>query len=111
MPKIRTGNCFEDSLNKQLAEQSWVLVHGIVLGQGSIAAGLRYPHAWLERNGLCWDPNKNVVHFKHHYYALGHIKWTRKYPIKKTGRMIIKYRTSGPWHPTLLALDDKLENE
>ena len=111
----RTGNCFDTAAKRQFDDRflnkiDWTLVHGLPLGTGGEADGLRYPHAWLERDDIVWDPNADMVVPRHLYYEAGSIEFTVKYDGAKAGAMQLSHEHYGPWADELIEADDHIDN-
>jgi len=111
----RTGNCFEDAAKRQfndrfIRDTAWTLVHGLPLGTGGNADGLRYPHAWLERDDIVWDPNADMEVPKFLYYWAGNIEFTVEYDGAKAGAEILFHEHYGPWADELIEADDYIDN-
>jgi hypothetical protein len=113
----RTGNCFEDAAKRVIdfsADRAdLILVHGLPLGTGGHAAGLRYPHGWVEwdDDGVTWvwDPCADKVLTAALYYRLGNIdpKVGKRYSKNETRAALVKYGTYGYWdNPELEAADE-----
>jgi len=112
----RTGHCFVTAATMQSKLLTdWELVHGIPLGKGGEAQGLRYPHAWLESpDGLqVFDPSlyeKGIEPFfpLRSYYEIGNIEWTVRYPVESATRLMHVSGNFGPWHQKLIDLDREI---
>jgi len=104
-----TGNCFEihgkfmqDALFDKTKE-GFTLVHAEVSGQQHLK-GLRFGHAWLEKDGLVFDyTNSKIIENvpKELYYILGAVieapgKYAR-YTEREINKMVCKYEHWGPW--------------
>ena len=103
-----TGDCFTRAFERVACDDTWKLCHGMPLGTGPIA-GIRYPHAWCERDGVVWDPNHNVVVSAELYYAMGEIESVTEYTYNQ---MLDEARDSGnlgPWRTDLLELADEVD--
>jgi hypothetical protein len=79
-----------------------ILVHGLPLGTGGLAAGRRYPHGWLEWTDeedkeWVWDPCADRVLDRSYYYAAGNIEETVRYTRKEALRMMHRTKTYGWW--------------
>lgn len=109
----RTGNCFDRSFQRQQEEPQWTLVHGVPLGTGGEAEGLRYPHAWLELGPMCWDPNADLYVDEEAYYRLGSIdpQQCRRYSRADAARAALESGHMGPWDADLRALDDDIDKK
>jgi len=94
---MAVGNCFEDALNFLIKNRDWTLVHGVPLGTGGNAKGLRYGHAWLEKGAVVHDPSINKSFLKSEYYQIGDIKVTVSYSFLEARKFVIKTRQCGPW--------------
>jgi hypothetical protein len=110
----REGNCFEDCILKllQLHDSDIKLVHGLPLGRGGEAAKVgRYPHAWLERGGECWEPAQDFWMPGILFYALGNIEYTVKYDRTEVCEMLVEHMTYGSWDQTIRDRDDAIAQE
>jgi hypothetical protein len=110
----RTGNCFEAAAKRQFDAKfidgcHWTLVHGLPLGTGGNAEGLRYPHAWLERDDIVWDPVADRVAPKFLYYAAGNIEFTVEYDGAEASAMQLSHEHYGPWADELIEADDYID--
>lgn len=102
--KNKGGDCYEAALKYLLknSKNNLLLVHGEVTGQGAIK-GIKYGHAWIENgeNVIDVSNGRDIKLPKIIYYALGHIKDKSdklfKYDLKSANKMILRYRTYGPW--------------
>lgn len=94
------GNCYVSALEEYVySGYKGVLVHGVVMGRGAIA-GIRFGHAWVERDGKVIDktmPKQMMELPIDVYYMLGEVAITRKYTGIEVARMVDKYGTYGPW--------------
>lgn len=114
MPIERKGNCFEDSVNKliMLRDKHAVLVHGLPTGQaGEAARAGRYPHAWVELDGSCWECSLDTWIPQYLYYQLGQIEYTVRYSMKETRDILAEGDTFGPWCQKILDRDEEIEQE
>lgn len=109
----RTGNCFDAAFERQQREGFWILVHGVPLGTGGNAKGMRYPHAWLEAGLIVWDPNADIYVDAERYYTLGSIDGAqcRRYTKSEAAREAIACGTQGPWDMDLRALDENIDKK
>ena len=77
-----------------------LLVHGIVIGQGSIS-GIEYGHAWVEDGNNCIDlsQGRDIKMPKVLYYALGNIDPSKqfKYTPEEMRKKILDTGHWGPW--------------
>ena len=89
--KYVMDNCF-------MGDGDVLLVHGEVTGQGKIA-GIKYGHAWVEKNGMVIDNSngRNINVPVEFYYALGHIERTYKYNCEEMRKKILETKHWGPW--------------
>lgn len=112
----RTGDCFVIAAKRMLDDPELLgrpatLVHGLPKGtSGDAAKAGRYPHAWLEIEGLCWDPVVDVVVDTDRYYELGQIEYTVRYSRKDMVKMMADRETYGPWDGPILKRDDVLQD-
>ena len=96
----KNGNCYQAALHKFMEDpQRYTLVHGVVTGQGAVS-GIQYGHAWVEDGDTIIDmtlPPQMQRLPKPAYYAIGHIKITRRYGPDDVLEMLDEYGTYGPW--------------
>jgi len=95
----KNGKCFEVAVLAALNNQDWVLVHGIVTGQG-VLNGIKYVHAWAECNEEVIDLTApvNLQRLPREvYYALGHVEYTKKYGHEEIVNNLLKFKHYGPW--------------
>jgi hypothetical protein len=97
MKKLPIGNCFEDALRFLTTNRDWILVHGVPLGTGGNAKGLRYGHAWLEKDEVVHDPSIDKTFLKNEYYKAGDIKITVRYTFLEAKKFVLGTRQCGPW--------------
>lgn len=109
----RTGECFTLTTKKMLDSvpcSGFMLVHGMPMGQGGEAAKVgRYPHAWIEWRGMCWEPNHDRWFPKDLFYQAGEIEYTERYTRELTKAAVVEHETYGPWSDTLLNRDDEID--
>lgn len=97
---MSAGDCYEKALRFLQGNPSWSLVHGIVTGQGAID-GVRYGHAWCERDGVVWDPTHDREFPAAFYYLLGKIEYTKRYDFTAANQQALKTEIYGPWDETI----------
>ena len=96
------GDCFQAAgryvLNHPGAEAEYVLVHGIVTGQGPLK-GVQYTHAWIERDGnvLDYSNGKKTEVQAWLYYVLGRIETTVRYTPREAAKKMWETKHFGPW--------------
>ena len=110
----RTGECFtltgQKMVDESIDPSGYILVHGLPMGQGGEAAKVgRYPHAWIEHQGMCWEPSKDCWYPKDLYYAAGEIEDVQKYTIGMMRQELERLGTYGPWSQTLLDRDKEID--
>lgn len=101
----RTGTCFEDAFRiaSRLRNESPTIVHGIPLGRGGDADGLRYWHAWVEVGDVVHAPTapgKHVEVSKMLFYLLGKIdpEHCRRFSLREAVfHATDVYGHYGPW--------------
>ena len=99
--KNKKGDCFQKALHLFFEDpKDSVLCHGIVTGQGPIA-GIKYNHAWVEKDGMAIDKTINKEFPVSVYYYLGKIEIVRKYKLDDVTKNMDKYGTYGPWDKEL----------
>jgi ADP-ribose pyrophosphatase YjhB (NUDIX family) len=112
-PQYGSGDCFFSAISKaqELAEayDNVRVVHGVPLGTGGEAEGLRYPHAWVEFTqnigGIDiefiadFSNGNEVVIPKELYYKVGNIdpEFNRAYSINEIEEKIEENGHAGPW--------------
>lgn len=122
MPKLkRTGDCFDCHAKRMIEAgrgKNWVLVHGAPTGISGNAAGLKYPHAWLEHTPsfegavpMVHDLVAGAIVPVPGYYALGNIDpvETVRYSYDELIALLAEHGTYGPWDEALIQLDAALE--
>ena len=109
----RTGNCWEASFNKLIemaADPEVRLVHGLPTGiSGEAAKAGVYPHAWIEKGGMCWDCSVDSWLHRGVYYLVGNITYSVSYTRLEALRAIEKHETFGPWAPAIIARDAEID--
>lgn len=108
----RDGECFTQSMMKMLSmpDADCHLVHGLPMGQRGEAKKVgRYPHAWVELDGMCWDPGADDWFPAILYYYAGEIEYTLKYTHKMMAMLVADKETYGPWDMLLLQRDDEID--
>jgi ADP-ribose pyrophosphatase YjhB (NUDIX family) len=112
-PQYGSGDCFFSAISKaqELAEayDNVRVVHGVPLGTGGEAEGIRYPHAWVEftqnMSGIDiefiadFSNGNEVVVPKELYYKIGNIdpEFNRAYSIDEIEEKIEENGHAGPW--------------
>ena len=112
-PQYGSGDCFFSAISKaqELAEayDNVRVVHGVPLGTGGEAEGIRYPHAWVEFTqnigGIDiefiadFSNGNEVVVPKELYYKIGNIdpEFNRAYSIDEIEEKIEENGHAGPW--------------
>ena len=81
------GSMMIDMLNNK----HFVLVHGIVTGQGKLK-GMKIGHAWIEIGDMVLDYShgRRIVMKKKQYYRMGKIKKVRRYTVKEASKLMFK---------------------
>lgn len=95
------GDCYVQALHYITSHPNVILVHGIVTGQGAIS-GIQYNHAWIEDGNNVIDKTINLTIPKEVYYAIGHIKLTKKYNYRQALEKALEFGTYGPWDKELM---------
>jgi hypothetical protein len=96
------GDCYVAAAKLvQSADDDFVLVHGMVDGQGALK-GLRYGHAWVEYKGrkVLDHSNGNKIEMpKDVYYSIGNIKEedNKYYKPMESIKWMLKTKNWGPW--------------
>jgi hypothetical protein len=115
------GDCFEVALNELLrlhyqGDESAVLVHALVVGQGPIE-GIVHDHAWIERVEVLPPPPDWPDHFPEPtvrlavdrsqgkdltlpaalYRMIGRVHDVKEYTFEEAQRQASKHRHYGPW--------------
>jgi transposase len=112
-PQYGSGDCFFSAISKaqELADvyDNVRVVHGVPLGTGGEAEGIRYPHAWVEFTqnigGIDiefiadFSNGNEVVVPKELYYKIGNIdpEFNRAYSIDEIEEKIEENGHAGPW--------------
>lgn len=112
-PPEGDGDCFEAAIFKarELADtyEDVRVVHGVPLGTGGEAEGLRFPHAWVEFTQMIGDfPVEFVADFsngneviipKQMYYQIGNIDpdFNKSFDVDEVERLIDENGHAGPW--------------
>jgi hypothetical protein len=97
------GNCYVAAYKFIELNPTWTLVHGIPLGTHGKAEGLRYGHAWAEKDGLFYDPIKDILISKTIAYIVGHIEYTIRYSWDEAREQSLIHGTYGCWDETITA--------
>lgn len=112
-----THRCFDDAVDyikERISEfptsammKALTLVHGIAVGD----TGIRYAHAWVEENNVCWDAGILDGHRiwysvrREEFYKVRHIERFTAYTVREAVEMEQKTGvTCGPWDREYLAL-------
>ena len=98
-PRLRHGRGFELSGRYQLDDPSWTLVHGSIQAK-VIAEGaeiVRFPHAWLKRDGWIYDSVLNKTYKESRYIAIYAARELTTYQRQDAGRMVMAAGHWGPW--------------
>lgn len=110
---VRKGNCFEDSVNKliQMRDPRAMVVHGLPMGQGGEAGKYgRYPHSWVELDGMVWESSIDDWLPAYRFYELGQIEFTQRYAMKEVRDLLaLEDATFGPWCDELINRDKEIE--
>jgi transposase len=112
-PQYGSGDCFFSAISKaqELADvyDNVRVIHGVPLGTGGEAEGIRYPHAWVEFTqnigGIDiefiadFSNGNEVVVPKELYYKIGNIdpEFNRAYSIDEIEEKIEENGHAGPW--------------
>lgn len=99
------GDCYEVALGVLLdfgSGSDAVLCHGVPLGTGGEAKGLRFGHAWVEVGDMVIDRSNghDVEMPRVLYYAIGNIEpeRVRRYNWREAAERALSTEHSGPWH-------------
>ena len=97
---MRSGNCYEKSFQFLLAhkEEGWTLVHGIATHRPT---GKQMGHAWVEREDVCYDAEKDIEILKPVFYALGDIVYAVRYSEEQAFKLALKHKHYGCWDPLI----------
>lgn len=108
----RKGECFTTTTKVMMdlpPSTNQILVHGLPQGNGGEAAiAGRFPHAWIELDGMVWDPNKDDWFPKSFYYDIGNVEYTVRYTKAEVDAIVQKKRNYGPWDKTILDRDREI---
>ena len=99
----RGGNCFEAACKHMMdSNMGWILVHGIVIGQGAIY-GVPIVHAWCELGDLVCDAATGRYMRKEDYYRIGQINEEDlvKYNYEEMARLMVETMVYGCWDEEL----------
>lgn len=93
------GDCFKAAFDFVMNNPDTTLVHGIAIGTGGEAKGIRMSHAWCEVGGIVIDVSngQTCVTRTEHYYSVGTISEVRKYSRERASVMALKHGHYGPW--------------
>jgi hypothetical protein len=95
------GRCYELCSRAAISDPSWTLVHGRPTLRR--APHVQYGHAWLERDGLVYDPSARdgagVTMPTALYYALGQIDpgLCTRYSAREGAALMNRTGHHGPW--------------
>lgn len=86
----RSGRCFELCGRGIMNDRTWMLVHGTI--HGWIA------HAWLERDGVCYDAVLDSEQPQGAYYAAREAVAEARYSQREAAEKAANSNHWGPWH-------------
>lgn len=90
----RIGRCYELAGIGLLRHKprQWTLVHGTVkAGQQTLG------HAWFERGELVYDPVKDFVFIRPHFYRTLRAKAVKRYSVRSAAKHMLVKKSFGPW--------------
>ena len=96
--KSRMGDCYRIAANNVIDNKYLLLCHGIVSGQGKLK-GKRIGHAWNELQDMVFDfsNGRQIIIRKEKYYRIGKIKKVKKYTRDEAIKLMLIYKSLGPW--------------
>ena len=92
--RIRHGRCYELAYEGCIKAHEWVLIHGEVNGPHGIN---RMGHAWLESDGLIYDPVLDIALPRAIYIQKCNGIEFNRYTIKEAAQQVIQSGHYGPW--------------
>ena len=98
--KVAKGDCYHNACEYVLANKDWTLVHGHPVLQGnSKYRGMRFGHAWVEKDGVVYDTEADITIPADLYYAIGQIDKdeVKRYTTEEARRNILDRGIWGPW--------------
>ena len=90
----RIGRCYQLSFQGILKAKEWVLVHGEVEGYPGTG---RVGHAWLEFDGMVYDPTDDTLYDTLEYRIGARAKPIAIYTHEQACAMGVKFLHYGPW--------------
>ena len=113
-PTMKRGDCYESAgrvildVFRTFNEEGIELVHGIVTGQGEETAGIRFPHAWVERTVtvgkhrlvICLDQTSDMKKIpRDYYYQVGEVVEDElvRYSVEEAAKLMVETQNFGPW--------------
>ncbi len=95
----RHGRCYELCFYVILNSDGWDLVHGEVKVDPKRIPGMsRMRHAWVEKNGMVYDPVLNAEFMTAAYYSKYEAISIVRYTKIEACKMLSQFRWIGPWH-------------
>ena len=100
------GHCYVAAYKFVERNPTWTLVHGIPLGTDGKAKGIRFGHAWAEKEdsfSLTWfyDPIKDILIPKQLAYRVGCVEYTVRYSWAEAQEQASIHGTYGCWDKTI----------
>ena len=91
------GDCYKVAFDLMVDNKGFLLVHGLVKGQGDLA-GTVIGHAWCEFQDCVFDYSNGhqLVTRKENYYAKGVVK-VKRYTYEQALKLGFKHENYGSW--------------
>jgi hypothetical protein len=105
------GRCYETCNRIVVADPSWTLVHGRPTLRR--LPHVQYGHAWLERDGVVYDPSARygagITMLCGLYYALGQIdpRLCSRYSAREAAVLMNSTGHHGPWQGVDASIRDR----
>lgn len=79
-----------------MKNRTWKLIHGTVDGVGEFA-GMRTPHAWMEKQGMVYDAHFEMFMTKAEFYRARGAKVSIEMSYRPAHEMMVLKQSYGPW--------------
>jgi len=93
----REGRCYELAGRFQQENPEWVLVHADTLPPTGPYAGTTFDHAFVERDGVVFDPVFAELFPAQEFYTVYGVTNTRKFDARTAAGLLLKENHWGPW--------------
>ena len=93
----RVGRCYELAGRFQQDNQGWILVHADLYQSGGPYAGAAIDHAFVEHEGVVFDPVLAKTMPLPEYYAVYGVTHARKFDARTAAGLLLKENHWGPW--------------